>query len=582
MAIGQGITAFRTEDSRHNIEHVDARVRQLDELQRISREARDRYLGPNHFTQVRELYDITDAGTSTPSFRPYVRVPQLQVLMLAEATDLSDATPRAYIFNRKTGKRDDPRERAFQNHWQQSFVNEELLMAQLWSLFSGLGYLQVGFDFAGRGGRGEVWIQHRDPSTVFPDPAAKHDRNEQGGWAYVVIEDRLYPGQIARLYPETGKDFLRRAVSSSSSPVTLGGSADEAGYGFEMPPGPMSSMGYGGRQTPTGDGRVVVRTAFLLDDTVEVVRDFAGADAAEGVEKLRPLYPTGRFIVEAEGRILADGANPVPLGWFPLIRVLGLPALKGFFPPPPVRFTLDLQRLAERMLTQTYENAVRLNNGIWFIDEKTGITAEDFGGLPAEVRIINSDSRPPQAVWPEPMPQHFVELPTLLLQLQRELQGFTPSRAGQPGAGNISPDLFEASVLRSQTLTRLRGRLLARSVQRLAELMFRMMAKFYVHDEVFYTAAEQFDQQSADQQPASWNSLKGVYDEHEIQIDPASIKPVSQAALRSIVPELRQLGLIDPKTALELLEVPDAERIAELIRNERVLAAISAVRDRRR
>ena len=571
-SVGRTLTHFYSEPPQ-GTQIVDVRIKAIDELQRLSREYRDRTLGPDWFKQMREMYDLSDVETSSPSFRPRIRVPQLQVLLLSEATDLSDNTPRVYIVDKRDGKRDEARERAFQEHWREGFVNEELLYSQLYALFGGLGYIQVGFDPRGRDGRGEVWAHHRDPATVFPDPAAKNDRD----WSYVIIEDRLYPGQVAWLYPETGRDIEARGTAPAAPPTIPGINPADTGYGFELPAGPMSYGALGVRRAPTGDGRVVVRTTFLLDSTVDVIEREVGSDAAKRVSRLVvPKYPNGRMVVDCEGRVLADGPNPVPKGWFPLIRVLGLPTLGKFYPPPPARFTYDLQLLAQRMLTQTFENAVRLNNGIWFIHASTGITAEDFGGLPAEVRIINPNSQVPQCVWPNPMPEYMTQLPALLLQLQKELQGFTPTRAGEPGAGNISPDLFEASVFRSQTLTRLRGRLFARSVQQLAEMMFYMMVRFYVHDQEFYSLSEKFEQHS-------WKAVgEEAMGSYRIQVDPASIRPLSQAGLRNLVPQLRELGLIDAKRALQLLELPGAEEMAEEIKNERLLAALSAVRERRR
>ena len=111
------------------------------------------------------------------------------------------------------------------------------------------------------------------------------------------------------------------------------------------------------------------------------------------------------------------------------------------------------------MWTQLYENAVRLNNGTWFIGENTGIDPEKFGGMPGEVQTINANSiREIELKFPPAMPQHFTQLPQLLLDKQRELQGFTDARSGQPGAGNISPELFDASIMRAKGLTQLRGR----------------------------------------------------------------------------------------------------------------------------
>ena len=55
--------------------------------------------------------------------------------------------------------------------------------------------------------------------------------------------------------------------------------------------------------------------------------------------------------------------------------------------------------------------------------------------MPGEVQIINANSRMPEQKLPESMPQQMTQLPQLMFDKQKELQGFTDARAGKPGAG---------------------------------------------------------------------------------------------------------------------------------------------------
>src|SRR5262249_37751177 len=150
--------------------------------------------------------------------------------------------------------------------------------------------------------------------------------------------------------------------------------------------------------------------------------------------------------------------------------------MNSFWVPPPVRYTKNLQEIAQRMLTGVYENAVRVNNAQTFIDERTNIDPANYGGIPAEVTVISSGSPPPTLVWPQAMPAHFTQLPELLLAKQRQIQGFTGMRQGQPQPGNIAQGLFDASVFQSQVLTRMRAKLMGPAAQALAELVFYTMA----------------------------------------------------------------------------------------------------------
>lgn len=552
--------------------NLDPRIKALEEMQRMSGDHRERYLGANWFAETRDFYNLTSSGARAPSFRPKVNIPQLQVLNISEATELSDSSPKIYIYDRLTGKADDGRMRAFDEQWRAAYVNYYLLHGILWSQIAGLGWMQIGYDPTACYGLGEVWVHHRDPETVYPDPGAMSDED----WQYVILEDRYYPDQLAHYWPEASQGI-------EAEPYMPGSYHSPEGFGFKLPEGPMSATsGPVGGEVRHGDARVRARTIFLFDHTIEAVRAEAGGDAARIVEggfgkpvnsvKKMPRYPNGRFMVEAAGRVVADGDNPTPKGRFPLVPIYALPPLTDFYPPPPARFTRDLQDLAGRMLSQTYENAVRLNNGVWFIPEESGITAEAFGGLPGEVQIVNANSRPPQQFWPNAMPDHMVKLPMLLLSLQKELQGYSQARQGEPGAGNISPDLFEASLYQSKALTRCRERLLARSVHRIAEQMFDFMAVYYTRQRAFPTITEDFN--TVPWMPLADNNKLGVY------VDPISLLPLSRSAMRTMAMPLRQAGALDVKTFLEYLEVPDAATIAEKIDREMQLAALAKSRKR--
>jgi hypothetical protein len=563
---------LRTERKTQPAYDADPRAKAIDELQRISGDHRDKFLGQNWFPQVRDFYNLAGAGRTTPSFRPRISIPQLQVMNISEATELSDSSPKVYIYNRESGDVDDDRTRAFDEQWRRAWVNYYLLHGLLWSQLSSIGFIQVGYDPTACYGQGEVWARHRDPETVYVDPGATSDED----WQYLVFEDRYYPDQQEEFWPETGRDM-------EAEPYMPGSYRSPEGFGFRLPEGPMSvTSGPVGGEVRHGDGRNRTRTIFLSDHTIEVTRDEAGGDSAAVVEngmgvpkgsvKRMPRYPNKRMVVESNGRILADGDNPNPKRRFPLVPIYALPPLTDFYPPPPSRFSKDLQDLAGRMLTQTYENAVRLNNGVWFIPEESGITAEAFGGLPGEVQIMQPNSRPPVQVWPNQMPQHMVQLPQYLLALQKELQGITPSREGQPGPGNISPELFEASLYQSKTITRCRERLLARSVHRLAEQIFDLMVVNYKGRRAFPTVNENFT--TIPWLPLADNNQLGLY------IDPTSLMPISRSAMRQMAIPLREAGALDVQSFLEYLEVPNAAEVAQKMNREMQLAALSKSRKR--
>lgn len=573
---------IRTERKSSSAYNEDPRSRAIDELIRISAAVRDEALGEDWAEQSRKFYYLEGMLSKAPSFRPSVQIPQLQILSINEAVDLTDSSPKVYIYDKQSGKVDDQRSRSFQQQWKESWVNYELMFAALWAQFVGIGYLQLGYDPFGDQGFGKLWACNRAPDTLYWDSGATHP----GDATYCAAVDRLYPDQIAYAWPETGRGIEAEPINPGFEGAR---NLNALPSKMRMPPGPMRQFG-----SPTAgenvesDGRLSVRYLFIEDRTVELVREQAGGDSAAIVERLgtrdsggRPTkrlkYPNKRLIVDVSGRgsrVVADGDNPTPGNRYPFVPIYGLPALKGFYPPPPTRYTKDLQFVAERIITQIFENVVRTNNGIWFIDQNTGINPDAFGGLPGEVQMISADSRPPTFVTPNAVSGDTMKLAQFMLSTQKELQGYNQTREGQPGAGNISADLFEASMYQSKQLTRCRARMLAKSVHSLATLMYDLMGTYFTQDRSFATEEGGFS-------TVTWKPYFGIgAKNNKLHIDPTSLMPISQSAMRQMAPMLRQEGAIDVQTLLESLQVPDAAGIAERLSREQALTALNKLKHR--
>ncbi len=544
-------------------------IRQLDELTRLSQEERDKQLGTGFFGDLRRFFSMDSAATAwtSPNFRPRVQIPDLQVALLNEATDISDASPR--IFLMRSGKRDGARETAFQEHWKQMHFNNRLMEVDIWALFAGTGFAQVGFDPDARRGRGEVWIASRDPDTVFPDPATR-DYNK---WLYVQYIDIMYVDEVRKRWPERGYAVRPRKGSTFS----IGTS--EVSPSFRTPPGPMRyASAYGGGRQLEPNPLVTVRHTFVRDFSTEEITKEERERMAEQLGPLvtppkhKPKWPNGRYLIDCEEVLLADGENPYPLGRFPIVPFHGMPSLGSFWAPPGIRYTRGLQFLAERMLTQTFENAVRLNNGVWFIHEDTGISADDFGGIPAEIRVINRGSPVPDVKWPTAMPAHMTQIPEMLLTKQKELLGMQGARGGQQGAGNVSVDLADYSASESSRLTRLRMRILSESVQNLSELVFYTMARYY--DDYRFP---KFDNKGGTSF-ITWSSIATIYDDYDIYLDPASTQAVSASSMRRLVLALLDKGHLPLKFALEMLDIPGADEIAEATEQQNQLAALTKLK----
>lgn len=543
--------------------------RQIDELERISTYERDKHLGRDYFRDLNNFYNLEGDQANVPSFRPSVRIPQLQTLVLNEATDITDSSPKIYITN--DGDRDKDREKYFQANWRQGCYNNRILESMIWAMMSNLGFLQIGFDPSARRGKGCTWVQARDPSTVKPDPYAKSDAD----WSYLIFEDWMYLDEVKRRWPEKGRFVRPHLHVSDAEPF----SSVEGTLEFPEA-SPLSQQGVQDRKI-FRDNRVRVRQIYLFDTSREVIRDYAGTanDIAELVHpRFQYKYPDGRWITDCEGVVLADGNNWCPqlpddyLGTFPLIRLRAMPTVTNFWGPPPIKLSRSLQELSEKLYSQTFENVVRINNGVIVIKNNTGLDPQGIGWLPGEVLMINQGSDPPQVIAPVALPQHMLTLPASLLSLQKELQGFSSARQGQQGSGNVSADLFDAAIWQSQPLTRLRGRLLAESIQRLASIVFYVEARYKNIADKRFMGIEKGE---ADY--ASWNPIESM-DSYDAHLDEGSLRVLSGAALKSVVATLAKAQLLPTEFILDTFDIPNSKEVAEDKMRELELSALARVK----
>jgi hypothetical protein len=85
------------------------------------------------------------------------------------------------------------------------------------------------------------------------------------------------------------------------------------------------------------------------------------------------------------------------------------------------------------------------------------------------------------------------------------------------------------------------------------------------------------EEQSADMSDkVVWEPAEAA-DRYDIRLAEGSIRPMSESALRSQIIELKKVGMIDVAHALEILDIPDWEEIAEAVQKEMELAALAKV-----
>jgi hypothetical protein len=232
--------------------------------------------------------------------------------------------------------------------------------------------------------------------------------------------------------------------------------------------------------------------------------------------------------------------------------------------------TENLQRLSQRFYSQIFENGLRLNNGVWFLDENTGIDIDGFGGLPGEVCTIKPGSRVPQVITPNALPAGSLAAAEKLLSIQNDVLGFSASRQGSPGDGNVSTDLFDSAVLQSSGLLQLAGRFLSETAESIGTFYFDCMCKFQQKSTLAYKGPEGITL-------AAWSGQvdPSTYD---LALDDASVRPLSEAVIRKLTPDLMKAGVVGTERGLRTLGFPDPEGIADEQKTEQALAALAKVR----
>lgn len=551
--------------------------RQIDTLQRMAVQERNNRWGENWTQEMVDFFNLDYfPTTATPSYRPRVILPEIQFLLMSEATELTNDSPKVYIS--VNGKSDEERAKAFAAQWKLGSYNNRIFDAVLWSQFCNPACLQLGVNTEARNGKGSVWCRARDVDSFHPDPHAKNDRD----WSFVVAEDWFYVDDIKRTW---GKKADAIKQSAGYEDYANEENEESTGSGFdlslELPPGPLRVDSPEGFEHQRRGPRERVRYLFVKDYARERVEEIAGHEAAEGMElivapEMKWKYPGGRLIVECQGYNLADGPNFTPrlpeddFSTFPFIGVWSMPHPKHYFGVPPVRYGKGSQDISERMYTQLIENMIRLNNGQCWIPEDSGIDIDAYGGMPGEVQVYRGD-KPPTITWPNQIPQHMTQIPEVLLQKVARYLGWNPQRQGEAGQGNISPELFDASVFQSQSMLRMKARLLSETYHRLTQMAFYMMARFKTLEDRLRPP------RSAKQEATIWKPLpEGA--EVDMELDETSIDVLSSQMLKNLVVALGKAGAVPNRFVLETLQIPNAAEIADAATKQQELAALAKLR----
>lgn len=533
------------------------------------------------FDKYLDIYHGKHWSENMPSYKPPVVVNELRTLILSEASDLSESQLRMYVTkDPRLGGRDEDVERAIRAVWARNQIDLKLVYAACWALIVGTGFLRVQWDPNATYGLGDVVVDDIDPRYVLPDPDAMDDRR----WSYVIVENTLDLMEIRSMFPTAGwrvKPEQRWSVRDRNSSGQAPDNITSNVYSGPMSDSTLVGKGvYGYKKA-----RARVLDCFVKDDSVEITvdeekdidgRPILGEDGNPILRQRRVAkYPHGRRIIGANGIILFDGPNPNPNGDFGLLRVILEPALGTFWSRGFVQQTMELQLAADKMMSGIVENSLRLNNGIVVATTNTGVDWESYSAIPGQIVQINQGSQF-DIKYPNAMPADMVQAPWRMLDMQRRLLGFPDPRAGVSGRGNTSAELTETEISQAQAPTRLRGRMLYHTVQRLAEMIFARMAHGYLTERVIPAVeGESF-------KPVTWKPLDKP-ERYNIYVDPASFQVMSKTMLRRIGMALFKMRAIDRKSLLESIGWPNWQQMAmSMDQADQEVARLKALKGRNR
>ena len=508
-----------------------------------------------------------------PSFKPPIVVNELQSLLLQEVSDLTDSPPRVFVQkDAQSADRDKTREKAIQAYWKREFVDHQIMLSTLDAAIFPMGFIGVTYDPASDFGRGKLITRSRSPYSVFPDPDAVDDDD----WRYVVLRDVLdvvgiretWVDQGPRVMPDDKFSIKGEKYSSKTHAVT-GLSGKYAGPMYAGTAGFAKVDGY-------IKARAAVLSCFILDNAVEEeIVERLNEDAQQSLVSVkRKKYPHGRLIQVANGIVLYDGPNPY-LRRFPLVRVTLQPTVHTFWPPASILSSvLELYKSANKLDSMVVENGIRLNAGMIVAGTNSGIDPATFTAIPGQI-ILKQPQSEFDIKYPAAMPADMVQAGERLRGYGRTVLGFTPSRTGAGQRGNVSPELTETEISQAMGLTRLRGRLLHNSVQKLVEIIFAGMARFYQDSRIFPNS------RGDRWEPIKWEPVKGKPEDYVIHVDPASFQVRSKTMLQRLYFTLARLGKFPDDELLQALDIPDAEGIGQKLANQLKLQALAGLKQKK-
>ena len=466
-------------------------------------------------------------------------------------------------------------------------MDSKIFKAVMDSLVMKNGIAQVSFDPDKKIG-GEISIEVIDPRTYFQVPG--FDDNWDAPLCGTKVSRSLW--WIRKAYPEEGKDVLPDSHTEKS--------------GIAKAAGRVSSLLAGKEDHEYMVEEASVYTVWMKDDSM--VTD-PGEDKDEKKQK-KLKYPNGRMVVFTNEVVLEDKAYPYNHGkppWVFLYDYIMPHSAFGIGEADQIEgltleYNLFLKRFAKHCRIYSNKN--------WTIPDSLGIEPEEFKTKMADgdnAWTVPAGAELPKQIAVNAFDQSTLQFINGMPTIIQDISGVTDVSKGMASKKQRqSAHEITALLETSYTRTRQRVRNLEAFIKRVFTLVVELMQQFYTeprdfslrnenNDHEYYqiqntkefaqkvmlpgkSLGEGEDEEENGFLEQQWNDyeqlIKEISDEEsvyfpfEIDIETNSTLPLDQQALANMALQLAQLGHIDTLSLLELLHIPNPERIRARLKKD--------------
>jgi hypothetical protein len=247
------------------------------------------------------------------------------------------------------------------------------------------------------------------------------------------------------------------------------------------------------------------------------------------------------------------------------------PAVHSYWPAQSlVSEFAEIQSTANKADSMVAENMLRCNASVIFADADSGINPKTYAPIPGLVMLRKPGSRV-DVVQATPMPGEMVNQGERLRGYMRGVMGYPLSRTGAGTHGNVAAELAETEISQAMGLTRLRGRLLHKSVQNAAQMVFARMAQFYVVPRHLPYI------ERGEWKNVKWEPIAKPED-YAVHVDEDSVNVRSKTMMQRLSLALAKMNKVDDETLLKNLDFPDAAAVAKRTQQQLMLMALAKMK----